>query len=192
MNQRTYIAIDLKSFYASVECVERGLDPLSTRLVVADDSRTDKTICLAVSPALKAYGIPGRPRLFEVKQQIARLKRENPRLELDFITARPRMAKYLEVSGQVYSVYLRHIAPEDIHVYSIDEVFIDATEYLRMYGMDAHTLAMHLIREVLRETGVTATAGIGPNMYLAKVAMDIEAKHQRPMRTACASPSSRR
>ena len=179
MNQRTYIAIDLKSFYASVECVERGLDPLSTRLVVADDSRTDKTICLAVSPALKAYGIPGRPRLFEVKQQIARLKRENPRLELDFITARPRMAKYLEVSGQVYSVYLRHIAPEDIHVYSIDEVFIDATEYLRMYGMDAHTLAMHLIREVLRETGVTATAGIGPNMYLAKVAMDIEAKHQK-------------
>ena len=179
MNQRIYIAIDLKSFYASVECVERGLDPLSTRLVVADDSRTDKTICLAVSPALKAYGIPGRPRLFEVKQQIARLKRENPRLELDFITARPRMAKYLEVSGQVYSVYLRHIAPEDIHVYSIDEVFIDATEYLRMYGMDAHTLAMHLIREVLRETGVTATAGIGPNMYLAKVAMDIEAKHQK-------------
>jgi len=179
VNQRTYIAIDLKSFYASVECVERGLDPLSTRLVVADDSRTDKTICLAVSPALKAYGIPGRPRLFEVKQQIARLKRENPRLELDFITARPRMAKYLEVSGQVYSVYLRHIAPEDIHVYSIDEVFIDATEYLRMYGMDAHTLAMHLIREVLRETGVTATAGIGPNMYLAKVAMDIEAKHQK-------------
>ena len=179
MSDRTYIAIDLKSFYASVECVERGLDPLSTRLVVADDSRTDKTICLAVSPALKAYGIPGRPRLFEVKQQIARLKRENPRLELDFITARPRMAKYLEVSGQVYSVYLRHIAPEDIHVYSIDEVFIDATEYLRMYGMDAHTLAMHLIREVLRETGVTATAGIGPNMYLAKVAMDIEAKHQK-------------
>ena len=168
----TYIAIDLKSFYASVECVARGLDPLQARLVVADDSRTDKTICLAVSPALKAYGIPGRPRLFEVKQQIARL-------ELDFITAKPRMAKYLEVSGQVYSVYLRHIAPEDIHVYSIDEVFIDATEYLRMYRMDAHTLAMHLIQEVLRETGVTATAGIGPNMYLAKVAMDIEAKHQQ-------------
>ena len=179
MNQRTYIAIDLKSFYASVECVARGLDPLQARLVVADDSRTDKTICLAVSPALKAYGIPGRPRLFEVKQQIARLGRENPRLELDFITARPRMAKYLDVSGQVYSVYLRHIAPEDIHVYSIDEVFIDATEYLRMYSMDAHTLAMLLIQEVLRETGVTATAGIGPNMYLAKVAMDIEAKHRQ-------------
>ena len=179
MEEKTYIAIDLKSFYASVECVERGLDALTTRLVVADDSRTDKTICLAVSPALKAYGIPGRPRLFEVKQRIARLKRENPRLELDFITAKPRMAKYLEVSGQVYGVYLRHIAPEDIHVYSIDEVFIDATEYLRMYGMDAHTLAMHLIQEVLKETGVTATAGIGPNLYLAKVAMDIEAKHQQ-------------
>ena len=179
MNQRTYIAIDLKSFYASVECVARGLDPLQARLVVADDTRTDKTICLAVSPALKAYGIPGRPRLFEVKQQIARLKRENPRLELDFVTARPRMAKYLEVSGRVYSVYLRHIAPEDIHVYSIDEVFIDATEYIRLYGMDAHTLAMRLIREVLRETGVTATAGIGPNLYLAKVAMDIEAKHRQ-------------
>ena len=159
--------------------MERGLDPLSTRLVVADASRTDKTICLAVSPALKAYGIPGRPRLFEVKQQIARLKREAPRLELDFITAPPQMAKYLEVSGKVYSVYLRHIAPEDIHVYSIDEVFIDATEYLRIYRMDAHTLAMHLIQEVLRETGVTATAGIGPNMYLAKVAMDIEAKHRK-------------
>ena len=179
MNDRTYIAIDLKSFYASVECVARGLDALTTRLVVADDSRTDKTICLAVSPALKAYGIPGRPRLFEVKQRIARLKRENPRLELDFITARPRMAKYLEISGKVYGVYLRYIAPEDIHVYSIDEVFIDATEYLRMYHTDAHTLAMRLIREVLRETGVTATAGIGPNLYLAKVAMDIEAKHRQ-------------
>ncbi|MBO5596242.1 MAG: DNA methylase [Bacteroidales bacterium] len=179
MNPRTYIAIDLKSFYASVECVARGLDALTTRLVVADDSRTDKTICLAVSPALKAYGIPGRPRLFEVKQRIDRLKRENPRLELDFITAKPRMARYLEVSGQVYGVYLRYIAPEDIHVYSIDEVFIDATEYLRMYGMDAHTLAMHLIQEVLKETGVTATAGIGPNLYLAKVAMDIEAKHRQ-------------
>ena len=179
MEEKTYIAIDLKSFYASVECVARGLDALTTRLVVADDSRTDKTICLAVSPALKAYGIPGRPRLFEVKQRIARLKRENPRLELDFITARPRMAKYLEISGKVYGVYLRYIAPEDIHVYSIDEVFIDATEYLRMYHTDAHTLAMRLIREVLRETGVTATAGIGPNLYLAKVAMDIEAKHRQ-------------
>ena len=179
MNQRTYIAIDLKSFYASVECVERGLDPLTARLVVADASRTDKTICLAVSPALKAYGIPGRPRLFEVKQQIERLRREDPSLELDFITATPRMSKYLDVSGKVYGVYLRFIAPEDIHVYSIDEVFIDATQYLRMYSLDAHTLAMRLIREVLRETGVTATAGIGPNLYLCKVAMDIEAKHQK-------------
>jgi len=179
VNQRTYIAIDLKSFYASVECVQRGLDPLTTRLVVADASRTDKTICLAVSPALKAYGIPGRPRLFEVKEQVARLKRENPGLELDFVTAPPQMAKYLEVSGKVYGVYLRFIAPEDIHVYSIDEVFIDATEYLRLYGMDAHTLAMRLIKDVLKETGVTATAGIGPNLYLAKVAMDIEAKHRK-------------
>ncbi len=179
MNQRTYIAIDLKSFYASVECVERGLDPLTTRLVVADASRTDKTICLAVSPALKAYGIPGRPRLFEVKQRIERLKREDPGLELDFVTATPRMSKYLEVSGKVYGVYLRFIAPEDIHVYSIDEVFIDATQYLGMYSVDAHTLAMRLIKEVLKETGVTATAGIGPNLYLCKVAMDIEAKHQK-------------
>ena len=179
MEEKTYIAIDLKSFYASVECVERGLDPLTARLVVADSSRTDKTICLAVSPALKAYGIPGRPRLFEVNQRIARLKQGDPSLPLDFVIARPRMSKYLEVSGKVYGVYLRFIAPEDIHVYSIDEVFIDATQYLRMYGMDAHTLAMRLIKEVLKETGVTATAGIGPNLYLCKVAMDIEAKHQK-------------
>ncbi len=179
MEEKTYIAIDLKSFYASVECVERGLDPLTARLVVADSSRTDKTICLAVSPALKAYGIPGRPRLFEVNQRIARLKQEDPSLPLDFVIARPRMSKYLEVSGKVYGVYLRFIAPEDIHVYSIDEVFIDATQYLRMYSVDAHTLAMRLIKEVLKETGVTATAGIGPNLYLCKVAMDIEAKHQK-------------
>ena len=179
MDERTYIAIDLKSFYASVECVERGLDPLTARLVVADSSRTDKTICLAVSPALKAYGIPGRPRLFEVNQRIARLKQEDPSLPLDFVIARPRMSKYLEVSGKVYGVYLRFITPEDIHVYSIDEVFIDATQYLRMYSVDAHTLAMRLIKEVLKETGVTATAGIGPNLYLCKVAMDIEAKHQK-------------
>jgi len=179
VEEKTYIAIDLKSFYASVECVERGLDPLTARLVVADSSRTDKTICLAVSPALKAYGIPGRPRLFEVNQRIARLKQEDPSLPLDFVIARPRMSKYLEVSGKVYGVYLRFIAPEDIHVYSIDEVFIDATQYLRMYSVDAHTLAMRLIKEVLKETGVTATAGIGPNLYLCKVAMDIEAKHQK-------------
>ena len=179
MEEKTYIAIDLKSFYASVECVERGLDPLTARLVVADSSRTDKTICLAVSPALKAYGIPGRPRLFEVNQRIARLKQEDPSLPLDFVIARPRMSKYLEVSGKVYGVYLRFIAPEDIHVYSIDEVFIDATQYLRMCSADAHTLAMRLIKEVLKESGVTATAGIGPNLYLCKVAMDIEAKHQK-------------
>ena len=179
MEEKTYIAIDLKSFYASVECVERGLDPLTARLVVADSSRTDKTICLAVSPALKAYGIPGRPRLFEVNQRIARLKQEDPSLPLDFVIARPQMSKYLEVSGKVYGVYLRFIAPEDIHVYSIDEVFIDATQYLRMYSVDAHTLAMRLIKEVLKETGVTATAGIGPNLYLCKIAMDIEAKHQK-------------
>ena len=179
MKDRTYIAIDLKSFYASVECVDRGLDPLTTRLVVADPTRTDKTICLAVSPALKAYGIPGRARLFEVKQRIAALKRERPGLELDFIVAPPQMARYLQVSGQIYGIYLRLIAPEDIHVYSIDEVFIDATEYLRLYRVDAHQLARRLIRDVLGETGVTATAGIGPNLYLAKVAMDIEAKHQK-------------
>ncbi len=179
MEEKTYIAIDLKSFYASVECVERGLDPLTARLVVADSSRTDKTICLAVSPALKAYGIPGRPRLFEVNQRIARLKQEDPSLPLDFVIARPRMSKYLEESGKVYGIYLRFIAPEDIHVYSIDEVFIDATQYLRMYSVDAHTLAMRLIKEVLKETGVTATAGIGPNLYLCKVAMDIEAKHRK-------------
>ena len=179
MKDRTYIAIDLKSFYASVECVDRGLDPLTTRLVVADPTRTDKTICLAVSPALKAYGIPGRARLFEVKQRIATLKRERPGLELDFIVAPPQMARYLQVSGQIYGIYLRLIAPEDIHVYSIDEVFIDATEYLRLYQVDAHQLARRLIRDVLGETGVTATAGIGPNLYLAKVAMDIEAKHRK-------------
>lgn len=163
---RTYIAVDLKSFYASVECVERGLDPLKARLVVADSSRTDKTICLAVSPALKACGISGRPRLFEVRRKVR-----------DFITAPPRMARYIEVSGQIYGIYLRHIAPEDIHVYSVDEVFIDATDYLSLYRTDARGLALRLIRDVLSETGITATAGIGPNLYLAKVAMDVEAKH---------------
>ncbi len=166
---RTYLAIDLKSFYASVECVERGLDPLKAKLVVADESRTDKTICLAVSPALKEMGVSGRPRLFEVRK-----------LNTDFIVATPRMANYLEVSGRIYAIYLRFIAPEDIHVYSIDEVFIDATEYLRLYKTTAHDLAMMLIRTVLKETGITATAGIGPNLYLAKVAMDIEAKHSPP------------
>lgn len=168
---RTYIAIDLKSFYASAECVARGLDPLTTNLVVADPTRTDKTICLAVSPSLKAYGIPGRARLFEVHEK---LKGTN----VQFITAPPRMSYYIEVSSKIYGIYLRFIAPEDIHVYSIDEVFIDATEYLRLYKTTAHDLAMRLVREVLRETGITATAGIGPNMYLCKVAMDVEAKHR--------------
>ncbi len=174
---RTYIAIDLKSFYASVECVERGLDPLTTRLVVADMSRTDKTICLAVSPALKAYGIPGRPRLFEVKQKLAELHYRQPALPIDYVVAKPQMALYIKYSTKIYGIYLRYIAPEDIHVYSIDEVFMDVTHYLAMYKLTAHELAMKMIREVLRETGITATAGIGTNLYLAKVAMDIVAKH---------------
>ena len=166
--QRKYIAIDLKSFYASVECVDRGLDPLTTNLVVADESRTDKTICLAVSPSLKAYGIGGRARLFEVKQKVHG--------RVDFIIAKPRMAHYMEVSTRVYQTYLKYIAPEDIHVYSIDEVFMDVTAYLGTYKMTAHELAMKMIHDVLATTGITATAGIGTNMYLAKVAMDIVAK----------------
>ena len=165
--QRTYIAIDLKSFYASVECVDRGLDPLTTNLVVADVSRTEKTICLAVSPSLKAYGIGGRARLFEVYQKAR---------GVDFIIAPPRMARYLEVSNKVYETYLKYIAPEDIHVYSVDEVFMDVTAYLRSYKMTAHELAIKMIRDVLATTGITATAGIGTNMYLCKVAMDIMAK----------------
>ena len=196
-NQRTYIAIDLKSFYASVECVDRGLDPLTTNLVVADVSRTDKTICLAVSPSLKAYGIGGRARLFEVVQRVRNINEErrrlagwrmtgksyddpevraHPELELDYIAAPPRMAHYIEVSTKVYETYLKYIAPEDIHVYSIDEVFMDVTAYLDTYKMTAHELAMRMIRDVLARTGITATAGIGTNMYLCKVAMDIMAK----------------
>ena len=195
--QRTYIAIDLKSFYASVECVDRGLDPLTTNLVVADVSRTEKTICLAVSPSLKAYGIGGRARLFEVVQKVRDINNErkraagwkmtgkssndlelkaHPNLELDYIAAPPRMAHYLDVSTKVYETYLKYIAPEDIHVYSIDEVFIDVTAYLGSYKMTAHELAMKMIRDVLSQTGITATAGIGTNMYLCKVAMDIMAK----------------
>lgn len=194
----TYLAIDLKSFYASVECMERGLDPLTTNLVVADTSRTEKTICLAVSPALKSYGIPGRARLFEVNEKVrevnAARKRnlshdftgesynsislsDNPSLSVSFIAATPQMSKYMKISTKIYGIYLRHIAPEDIHVYSIDEVFIDVTGYLKTYGMSAHDLAIKLIREVFDETGITATAGIGTNLYLAKVAMDIVAKH---------------
>lgn len=202
MTDKTYIAIDLKSFYASVECRDRGRDPMTTHLVVADATRTEKTICLAVSPALKAYGVPGRARLFEVVQKAeevnARRRRRAPArtfrgktsddtllkadasLALDYIVAPPRMAHYVTVSTQIYQIYLQYVAPEDIHVYSIDEVFIDATAYLRTYGLTAREFAMKLIREVLQVTGITATAGIGPNLYLCKIAMDIEAKHIPP------------
>lgn len=197
--QRTYIAIDLKSFYASVECVERRLDPLTTNLVVADESRTEKTICLAVSPSLKAYGISGRARLFEAVQRVRDVNNErrksipgyrftgkstndteikqHPDWELDFIRAVPRMVFYIEYSTRIYKIYLKYIAPEDIHVYSIDEVFMDVTDYLATYKMTAHELAMTMIRDVLKNTGITATAGIGTNMYLCKIAMDIVAKH---------------
>lgn len=174
MSDRIYAAIDLKSFYASVECIERGLDPMTTNLVVADVSRTEKTICLAVSPSLKAYGIPGRPRLFEVVQKVKELEKRGEKLE--YITAAPRMALYVEYSTRIYDVYLEYIAPEDIHVYSIDEVFIDMTNYLKTYGMTARELTMKMIKDVLSVTGITATAGIGTNLYLAKIAMDIEAK----------------
>ena len=195
----TYICIDLKSFYASVECAERGLDPLTTNLVVADVSRTEKTICLAVSPALKAYGLPGRARLFEVVRKVREInavRRENapgahftgksassadlkghPELELDYIAATPRMSYYISYSAKIYQIYLKYIAPEDIHVYSIDEVFMDVTAYLGSYKLTAHELAMKMIQDVLRQTGITATAGIGTNLYLSKVAMDIVAKH---------------
>ena len=189
--ERTYIAIDLKSFYASVECVERGLNPLDANLVVADSSRTNKTICLAVSPALKSFGIPGRPRLFEVEQKIKNLNRnrkshaktillrdlqKDPNLKIDYIVATPRMAYYIEYSTKIYEIYLKYIAPEDVHVYSIDEVFIDATSYLKTYHKTAHELTITIIRDILKCTGITATAGIGTNLYLAKVAMDILAK----------------
>ena len=196
MNPRTYLAIDLKSFYASVECVARGLDALTTNLVVADPTRTDKTICLAVTPSLKSYGIAGRARLFEVVRRVREINAErarkavlresstdnaailaDPSLKLDYIVAPPRMAHYMEVSAKIYEIYLRYVSSEDIQVYSIDEVFIDATDYLRLYGITAHELALRMIRDVLKETGITATAGIGTNLYLAKIAMDIEAKH---------------
>ena len=199
MKSRTYIAIDLKSFYASAECVAMGLDPLDTHLVVADPTRTEKTICLAVSPSLKSYGIAGRARLVEVVQAVRRINgqrraaapgrrfsgkshihselQRDASLELDYIVAPPRMAHYMEVSSRIYGIYLRYVSPEDIQVYSIDEVFIDATDYLKAYKLSAHDFARKLIREVLAETGITATAGIGPNLYLCKIAMDIEAKH---------------
>lgn len=192
---RQYIAIDLKSFYASVECVERGLDPLDTCLVVADPSRTEKTICLAVSPALKAYGTGGRPRLFEVVERVREANRSrgragkscskrelerNRQLAVDYVIAPPRMAQYMAYSRRIYEIYLRYVTHEDIHVYSIDEVFIDATTYLESYKMTASELAMTIIRNILAETGITATAGIGTNLYLSKVAMDIVAKKMPP------------
>ena len=202
MENKMYLAIDLKSFYASVECMERGLDPMTTNLVVADESRTEKTICLAVSPSLKSYGIPGRPRLFEVVQKIKEVnvyrKRQapqkeftgassdynelntHPELAVDYIVAPPQMARYMEISARIYEVYLKYIAPEDMHVYSIDEVFMDVTGYLKTYKMSSKELAMKIILDVLKTTGITATAGIGPNLYLCKVAMDIEAKHIPP------------
>lgn len=202
MKERTYIAIDLKSFYASVECRERGLDPMTTNLVVADKSRTEKTICLAVSPSLKAYGIPGRPRLFEVVRKVKEINAQrrrkapnrmftrtsshdpevkaHPEVELDYIVASPQMAKYMEWSKRIYQVYLKYVAPEDIHVYSIDEVMMDVTNYLPTVKQTAREFAMTMLLDVLKTTGITATAGIGPNLYLCKVAMDIMAKHIQP------------
>lgn len=198
MADKTYLCIDLKSFYASVECIERNLDPMTTNLVVADESRTEKTICLAVSPTLKSYGISGRARLFEVVQRVKAVNAErmrkapgrtlsgesshdpevksNPALALGYIVAPPRMAYYMEYSTRIYNIYLRFVAPEDIHVYSIDEVFMDITGYLHN-AKTPREFAMEVIRTVLKETGITATAGIGTNMYLAKIAMDITAKH---------------
>lgn len=199
MSSRTYIAIDLKSYYSSVECAARGLDPLTTNLVVADVSRTEKTICLAVSPSLKAYGLGGRARLFEVVEKMRQVNMErskaigykpftgksysakelakHPDWEADYIAATPRMAEYIKESSKIYGIYLKYIAPEDIHVYSIDEMFADVTAYLDTYKMTAHELAMTMIQDVLKTTGITATAGIGTNLYLCKVAMDIVAKH---------------
>ncbi len=177
MSQRVYAAIDLKSFYASVECVERGLDPLTTNLVVADARRTEKTICLAVTPSLKKYGLSGRSRLFEVVEKAREVEARTGR-KLEYIVALPRMKFYMEYAARIYQkVYLRYLAPEDIHVYSIDEVFVDLTNYLSLYGLTARELTRTLVRAVLRETGITATAGIGTNLYLAKIAMDIVAKH---------------
>ncbi len=176
IKQKQYIAIDLKSFYASVECNERGLDPLTTNLVVADESRTDKTICLAVSPSLKAYGISGRARLFEVKKVLSDVEKRIGN-KVEYIIAPPQMAKYIKYSTEIYNIYLDYISAEDIHVYSIDEVFMDVTSYLKNYKMTAHELAITIIRDVLSKTRITATAGIGTNMYLAKIAMDIVAKH---------------
>ena len=199
MKQKYYAAIDLKSFYASVECIQRGLDPLTTNLLVADASRTEKTICLAVSPSLKSYGIPGRPRLFEAVQKVSEVNalrkmkapgrnfrgkswdatelEQDPSLAIDYITAPPRMAMYMETSTRIYEIYLKYVAPEDMHVYSIDEVFLDITPYLRASGLSPHDFVRQIIRDILQTTGITAAAGIGTNLYLCKVAMDIVAKH---------------
>ncbi len=179
MKEKTYIAIDLKSFYASVECVERGLNPLTTNLVVADASRTSKTICLAVTPALKKYGLSGRSRLFEVEQKVKEIKQSTGR-EIEYITAVPRMALYIQYSAFIYSIYLKYVSPEDIHVYSIDEVFMDVTHYLSLYQMSAKELAKKIVLDVYRSTGITATVGLGTNLYLCKIAMDIGAKHVLP------------
>ena len=199
---KIYAAIDLKSFYASVECVLLNLNPLKTNLVVADISRTDKTICLAISPSLKKYGLGGRARLFEVRQKIeqANIKRlkkfkkvkfdgssfnddelsENSSLKIDFLIAKPKMSTYMEISTKIYQTYLKYVSKDDIHVYSVDEVFIDITPYLKLYNMTAHDFTMKLVKDVLKETGITATCGIGTNLYLAKVAMDIVAKKMEP------------
>ena len=204
MADRVYVACDLKSYYSSVECAERGLNPLTTNLVVADKSRTEKTICLAVSPSLKAWGIPGRPRLFEVIQKLKELNalrrlhapggkftgkswddtalRANPALEIDFLTVPPRMALYMQKSTEIYQIYLNYVAPEDIFAYSVDEVFIDVTDYLKTCRLSARELTRRMIQDVLSRTGITATAGIGTNLFLAKVAMDIWAKHVPPDR----------
>ena len=199
MKSRMYIAIDLKSFFASVECQKRGLDPLDTNLVVADESRTDKTICLAVTPSLKSYGIPGRARLYQVREKVREVNalrkyqapdkklsgssyfaselEKDKSLQVDFVIAPPAMASYMEYSTEIYGIYMKYVAPEDIVVYSIDEVFMDVSPYLQTYGMTAHELAQTIIRDVLAQTGITATAGIGTNLYLCKVAMDVVAKH---------------
>lgn len=200
--EKVYFAIDLKSFYASVECIQRDLDPMTTHLVVADASRTEKTICLAVSPSLKAYGVPGRARLFEVVERVRQINAgrqqkapgrifvgesfcaeelaQNSKLALSYIVAPPQMALYMQTSARIYQIYLKYVAPEDIHVYSIDEVFIDATHYLNTYSLEPRDFAMKIIRDVLETTGITATAGIGTNLFLCKIAMDIEAKHIAP------------
>ena len=198
---KIYMCIDLKSFYASVECVERGLNPLTTNLVVADKSRTEKTVCLAVTPSLKQYGLSGRSRLYEVVQKVREINRDrrknakgnftgksyndielknNPKLELDYIVAPPRMKYYMKYSTNIYNIYLKYLAPEDIYVYSIDEVFCDITNYLNTYKLTPKELVTKMIQDVYTTTGITATAGIGTNMYLAKVAMDIVAKHVEP------------